>query len=53
MAGQMANLTKRIEKVESDQTILEESHSQLALDTGHFKKDTSDKIEDSRNIFSP
>jgi hypothetical protein len=51
MAGKMADLTKRIEKVESDQTIQEESHSQLAKDTSLFKTDTSSKIDDSKISF--
>lgn len=33
MATGMADLKKRLEKVESDQTVLEESHSQLTTDT--------------------
>ena len=48
MAGQLADLTKRVEKVESEQTVLEESHSQLSEDTGLFKSGTNSKIDDSK-----
>jgi len=46
MANGMADLRKRLEKVESDQTVLEESHSQLAKDTSEYKDSTNSKIDD-------
>ena len=52
MANGMADLRKRLDKVESEQTILEESHSQLANDTTHFKDATNSKIDDSKADLS-
>ena len=41
MANGMADLRKRLEKVETEQTVLEESHSQLAKDTSEYKDTTN------------
>lgn len=46
MANGMADLRKRLEKVETEQTVLEESHSQLAKDTSEYKVTTNSKIDD-------
>lgn len=46
MANGMADLRKRLEKVETEQTVLEESHSQLAKDTSEYKDTTNSKIDD-------
>lgn len=46
MANGMADLRKRLEKVESEQTVLEESHSQLAKDTSEYKDSTNSKIDE-------
>ena len=51
MANGMADLRKRLEKVEGDQTVLEESHSQLAKDTSEYKDSTNSKIDDSMLLF--
>ena len=50
MANGMADLRKRLEKVETEQTVLEESHSQLAKDTSEYKYTTNSKIDDSMPI---
>ena len=51
MTNAMADLRKRLEKVESEQTVLEESHSQLAKDTNDYKDSNNLKIDDSKCFY--
>lgn len=53
MANGMADLRKRLDKVENDQTVLEESHSQLASDTTQYKETNNSKIDDSKQFIIP